>query len=367
MTESNSSPSTASPTTASLLERYEPKETGQIVVEPQVTEARFSPCGRFMAATGFDARVRLWKIDGEKPQEMPAVTGHNGWVHAVVFHPTEPVVYSSDSWGQVRASRFGDEAVQEIWSHEQAHDGWVRQIDIRSGGDLLASTAPDRKVCLWSTSDGSPIAKWTAHDDDVQSLRFSPDGKTLATGDAKGLVKLWDVASQKTLRQFDASPLWLLNRLQDVGGVRLIRFRPDGSQLAAGGVKPVNGGTVQGEPTLMIFDALSTEYVAKLSFGTNSDCFLHDVHWTGDDVLMCVTSGTPGTGKIVMRHIGDEKAFFETTKFPNCLSLSHFEPSRRLAVVTTNRNSNGNGRRLNKDGKYEGNNSPIFLFQLGKV
>ena len=91
----------------------------------------------------------------------------------------------------------------------------------------------------------------------------------------------------------------------------------------------------------------------------------NDVHWTDDGVLMCVTSGTPGAGKLVMRRIEDEKPFFETTKMPNCLSISMIAESKRLAVVTTNRNSNGNGRML-KNGEYPGNNSPIFLFQLGK-
>jgi hypothetical protein len=35
-----------------------------------------------------------------------------------------------------------------------------------------------------------------------------------------------------------------------------------------------------------------------------------------------------------------------------------------LAVTATNRGSNGNGRRLNKDGEYAGNTSPVHLFEL---
>jgi len=352
-------------TAESLLERYEPQETGQIVVEPQVTEARFSPCGRFLAATGFDARVRLWNVSEEKPSELTAISGHNGWVHSVIFHPKQAVVYSSDSWGQIRATRLTDEQPQEIWQRPTAHDGWIRQMDVSADGKILASCAPDRRICVWSTENGSPIAEWKGHDDDIQSLRFHPDGKQLATGDAKGRVKLWDVHNQKLIREFDAGSLWLLHRLQDVGGVRLIRFKPDGTQLACGGVKPANGGTVQGEPTLLVFDTESSELKATLTLGIASDCFLHDVHWTDDGVLMCVTSGTPGAGKLVMRRIEDEKPFFETTKMPNCLSISMDAESKRLAVVTTNRNSNGNGRTL-KNGEYPGNNSPIFLFQLGK-
>ena len=106
-----------------------------------------------------------------------------------------------------------------------------------------------------------------------------------------------------------------------VGGARLIRFNPVGTQLACGGVKPSSGGTVQGDPTLLIFDTETSELKATLTFGVANDCYLHDVHWTDDDVLICVTSGTPGSGKLIMRRIEDEKAFYETTKMPNCTSV----------------------------------------------
>jgi WD40 repeat protein len=353
-------------TTEALLARYEPQEVAQIVAEPQVNEARFSPCGCYLAAAGFDARVRLWNVSGPKPEEFPAIPGHNGWVHSVVFHPQEPIVYSADSWGQLMGTRLADQSWQPMWQRPQAHDGWIRQIDISSDGRLLASCAPDRRIGLWSALDGQPIAQWLGHDDDIQSLRFHPNGKHLATGDAKGQIKLWDVQSRELIRQFDAGPLWMLHRLQDVGGVRVIRFRGDGQQMACAGVKPANGGTVQGEPTLMVFDTESAELKTTLTFGVANDCFLQDVHWTEDGVLICVTSGTPGTGKIIMRRVEDDKPFFETTKIPNCLSVSLLPSAGRMAIVSTNRNSNGNGRRLNKEGEYEGNNSPILLFQLGK-
>jgi hypothetical protein len=35
--------------------------------------------------------------------------------------------------------------------------------------------------------------------------------------------------------------------------------------------------------------------------------------------------------------------------------------------VATNRGSNGNGRRLGENGEYQGNNSPIHLFQFAEA
>ena len=349
-----------------LLKRYEPKESSVIAADPQIVEVRFSPDGAMLAAAGYDARVRVWKLDKGVASESNSITGHNGWVHSVTFHPTESTIYSADSWGQLRATRLVDEVPASHWIQPTAHDGWIRQIALNSDGRLLASCAPDKRVCLWDSETGELVGELLGHDEDVQSVQFSPDGQLVATGDAKGKVRVWDVASRKLLRKLDAAELWLLHRLQDVGGVRVIRFNPAGTLVACGGVKPANGGTVQGEPTLLIFDVSTGERMHTLKFGEQKDCQLHDLHWTSDDVLMGVTCGTPGTGKLVFHRLGDEKAFYETTKFPNCQSLSYHAASNTLAVVTTNRNSNGNGRRLNKDGQYEGNTSPIHLFKLGQ-
>src|SRR5262249_8815471 len=61
-------------------------------------------------------------------------------------------------------------------------------------GALLATghRAPD-KVILWDPATGQERATLLGHQQNVGSVAWSPDGKTLASSSADGAVILWDV------------------------------------------------------------------------------------------------------------------------------------------------------------------------------
>ena len=74
---------------------------------------------------------------------------------------------------------------------------------------------------------GRRSASLTGHAGPVTSVAFSPDGKTLASGNTDGTIRMWDMASGRPIGQPPHRPP---RRHLSVA------FSPDGKTLASGNV-----------------------------------------------------------------------------------------------------------------------------------
>lgn len=337
------------------------------VIDPglQVSCARYSPCGRFLIAPGFDGAVHRWNLEGEQPQELAAVCGHHGWATDIAFHADQTLVVSADSWGQLRAWDYASESPEPKWSLNEAHDGWIRAIAMSGNGQQVATCGRDRRVKLFDPETGQLVREFERHTEDVLSIVFHPSTEWLLTGDLKGKVIQWEIATGKRVREFDAAELYLYHRIQEVGGVRRLGFAPDGKTLAVAGGKPSTGNFVKGSARLFLFDLSTGERVHEFTIGKeNADVFAHDFSFHPSGAILVVTSGQPGQGSLVICHPdAAEPDLIYKTKLTNCHSISPHPDGNFIAVSSTNQGSNGNGRRL-VDGKYPGNRSPIHMLSL---
>jgi WD40 repeat protein len=349
------------PDAKDIAKLYEPKTSTIITAEPQVSLARFSPCGKLLVGGGYDARVRRWNVAAEGMPELPALEGHHGWVEGLAFRAEGELLFTADSWGQICCwSGYTEDKPAVKWKLDQAHDGWVRTLAVNPDGKSVASCASDRFIRIWSAEDGAKQFEFPQSEFGNLCLKYAPDG-TLLTGDDRGIVRHWK-ADGTLIRQFDASSLYVLSRLQDVGGVFALALDKEAKTLAVGGTKPVNGGTVVGVPTILLFDLATGEQKQKYDLGTQNDCYVADLQFHDDDFLSAVTYGTPGSGQLIYLKAEEKAPLLTYKQMQNCHSLSWHPDGKRLAVAATNGGSNGNGRPVDKEGKYKGNNSPIHVF-----
>jgi Tol biopolymer transport system component len=105
----------------------------------------------------------------------------------------------------------------------QGHQDEIYSVSFSPDGKTLATAGDDGTARLWNTS-GQQLSLLKGHQGGVRSVSFSPDGKTLATAGDDGTARLWNTSGQQ---------LSLLKGHQ--GGIRSVSFSPDGKTFATAG------------------------------------------------------------------------------------------------------------------------------------
>ncbi|MBW4627967.1 MAG: WD40 repeat domain-containing protein [Brasilonema octagenarum HA4186-MV1] len=74
------------------------------------------------------------------------------------------------------------------------HSNEVYSVSFSRDGKTLASASFDQTIKLWNVATDKQTTL-TGHSDKVKSIAFSPDGKTLASASFDKTIKLWDVGT----------------------------------------------------------------------------------------------------------------------------------------------------------------------------
>lgn len=221
----------------------------------KVHEVRFLADGKTLASTSADKTFRLWQ-----PAE--------GKVIRVVALGRTPQAMSPD--GSVVASRLEREPTrlgtgrpvrEEIVElcdtsngkvrHQLKHDAHVAQVAWSPDGALVAVGTYSGPLYLWDAVTGKLRQRWPAPT--AFSMAFSPDGKTLATGDDDCTVKLLQVANGRLIRQLGISEP---ERHDSFGSsILIITVSPDGKSIAS---------AFAGQSAFTVWDASS----GKVSYRT---------------------------------------------------------------------------------------------------
>ena len=386
-----SSPDTALPSKAVQLKSFD--------TASQIFQARFTPCGTTLLAACMDASVRRWTLvepppaapapdplaDAEpakaappkkpvraaKPpppppyelRELEPLTGFQGWVHSVALHPTKPATFAADTWGKLESWNSLEEKARRNWSVPEAHDGWIRQIALSHDGSQILTCGLDRWVRLWDAETGRKLAE-LQHPQPVYALAFHPAGGECVFSDVRGDIHVASLAPFKTVRTISAPDFFLLARMQEVSGLRQLRFSDQGATLLAVGAKPSTGGFVEATPMLVRLEFSSGKVLDTVKIGAPKDGFMLDLDWHPKGFHAVALSGQPGTGRLVLLKAGDKEPFFSDPSPANCQSVTLHPRGDLLVVVATNKNSSGNGKPVSKDGEYQPNSSPLLLYRL---
>jgi WD40 repeat protein len=308
-----------------------------------LTCGKVSPCGKFVAAGGSDAKVHVWNLESGERTE---VGDHTGYLAAVAYLPDGRLL-TADRHGTVHLRAEG----KIVWSIRDAHAGWIRALAVSPDGKSFVTAGHDPVVRQWSCEDGKKLREFTGHST-VFSVLYHPDGKALVTGDLQGVIRHWDLETGKLAREIDAKILHTRSEemLADVGGVRSLAFTPKGDELAAGGIREAKSNTFcPGLPSVLVFDwATGKRKIMHVPKDEKIDGYINSLRYLPDGSLAGVGEAHAAGGFFVWKPGEAQAVYYLHMGAPYEMDL-HPDGQRLFLASYEAKGKNGNGRNAGRN------------------
>ncbi|CAN5594819.1 hypothetical protein BH10PLA2_BH10PLA2_05600 [soil metagenome] len=181
-----------------------------------------------------------------KTFEESALVGHSSDIYSFAVSPDQHFVATGDKQGILKIWNLaGRKEIRELCKPNYskaptttaqntdpaslAHGGEITCVRFSPDGRTLATTGIDFTIKLWNVADWNLRDTLLGHQHTAYSLCFSPDGQRIFSGDRTGTLRLWNTATTKLEHAWQGH----------AEVIHCVAWSPDGKLLASAGDRTV--------------------------------------------------------------------------------------------------------------------------------
>lgn len=162
-----------------------------------VTKIAFTTDGLSLASISYDNSLRLWSMVDFGDSKI--ITESAECPMRLQFLPNDQQLAIADSSNAIHIIEITDTEVVQM---RQGHYHGVASVAINSAQPLVASCGFNT-ICLWNPANNLLLKSISAHQSNIYTGIFSPNGKLLATASADKTIKIWQSQDGKLLHTLD--------------------------------------------------------------------------------------------------------------------------------------------------------------------
>ena len=296
----------------------------------------YSPDGNTIATANTN---QMTVITGTREARLPSIAGNivqirdvaTGAKRTIINTQTQKVasiVYAPDG-NTIATARtrdntayFWDTATRKAkGTLERVGRGSIQSFVYAPDGKTIATAGgwQDNVVQLWDAQTGDHKITLTGHTKRVNSVAYSPDGNTIASGSRDGTVRLWDATTGKPkpilnhINWFDSLFQWLNVPVHSVA------YSPDGNTVAAGSL----------DSGVRLWDTQTPKLKAILTGHTS---IIDTVLYSPDGKIIATTAGgTDNTVRLWDAGTGETKAVL--TGYTHINALAYAPDGKTIATT----------------------------------
>jgi WD40 repeat protein len=268
------------------------------------SKVSFSPNGSTFVTYSPDGTIKLWDLDGKKPQEwkVDKNTSESEFIGAN-FGRDGQILAAVSEKDTVKLRRLNEKSIENkdikpLVDNERgvSHGNDFLAVSFSPNGEMIATARKNQAVKLWN-GDGKLLTtlidnsltekdcetfKQVSHCDEVWDVSFSPNGEMIATASRDKTVKLWQRDDGKLIRTLRGH----------TDGVLSVSFNPKDQMLASAGYDKNILFWNTNDGSLIKTLSGNTDGVRHLSFSPNNN-MLASVSLVGEIVKLWNISSNP--------------------------------------------------------------------------